>query len=94
MNALFPTGRKEDYYALSTTITIPTGPVVVNDTFCTNTILALDSKVEEEERFSVSLMFESEGPPVLLPNKNATVTIKDGDSKTHFILQTKLHAPT
>lgn len=86
MNALFPTGV-EDYAILGGAINIPIG-ANVGDTYCRGITLTLDSKVEEEEEiFSVSLMTpDGDVPYVLVPNRNATVTVRDRDSKGNFIL--------
>ena len=86
MNALvFYTG-KEDYAISERTITIPFEFILgdqENGTFCANIALIHDSKVEEEERFSVSLISRSDSN-VQFPDRNATVTIRDRDSKTNF----------
>lgn len=84
MTALFPTGA-EDYAILGGAINIPDG-ADVGDTYCRDITLAVDSKVEEEEEiFSVSLMTpEGDVPNVLFPDRNATVTIRDKDSKKNY----------
>lgn len=75
----------EDYATLGGEISIPVG-ADVGDTYCKDIVLVADSKVEEEEElFSVSLMSPAgEVQYVLVPNKNATVTIRDGDSKKSY----------
>lgn len=85
MTALFPTGA-EDYAILGGPINIPI-EATVGDTYCKDIILILDSKVEEEEEvFSVSLMSPAgEVPYVMVPDRNATVTIRDRDSKRNSI---------
>lgn len=82
---VFPIGA-EDYAILGGAINIPIG-ADIGETYCRDITLASDSKVEEEEEiFSVSLMTPvGDVPYVLVPDKNATVTIRDRDSKGNFI---------